>query len=105
MSYEYLAKAALNTPVAPVALRRLVDSPEVFSLAEFLSISGDSIQLRWRGLPPRQDWPEDITISSSTNGLLVSFHSGAAHLREEFLLSITKACSNSGVSVTAFEEM
>lgn len=102
MSYEYFAGVS---PESSIPLIKLFDSSDVSLLAEVLSAAPSEVLLRWLDLPKRSEWPEDITVVRQPDGLLISFYSGTAARRDEFLAYLRMRLAQDAQVFVEFEEV
>lgn len=101
MSYEYFAAVGADTSVP---LTQLFDSSDMRSRVEVLSAAPSEVLLRWLDAQKRSEWPEDITVVRQPDGLLISFHSGTASNRDEFLLCMRMRLAQDAQVFVKFEE-
>ena len=66
---------------------------------------GGSLLLRWRGLPSRTEWPEDVAISFVPDGMFAVFHSATADQRQNLINSLESLISQVICSRVKFDEV
>jgi len=102
MAFEYLAALGADTSIP---LAKLFDSSDMRSRIEVLSAGSSEVLLRWLEAPRRAEWPEDIAVVRQPDGLLISFHSGTASARGEFLSCIRTQLVQAAQIFVEFEEL
>jgi hypothetical protein len=101
MSYEYFAAVDNDSSIQ---LPRIFESPDMRALVSILSASSSEVLLRWLGVAKRTEWPEDITVALRQDGLLVSFHTGTASSRADFLSCMRTRLAEDASTSVEFEE-
>lgn len=102
MAYEYLAALGADTSIP---LAKLFDSSDMRSRVEVVSSAPSEVLLRWLDAPRRVEWPEDIAVVRQPDSLLISFHSGTALARGEFLSCIRTQLVQAAQVFVEFEEL
>lgn len=90
MSYEYFAKIDGSTEVV---LPKIFQAEEIRNRASILETEQNQITLRWIDESKRDEWPEDISVNRIDDGFIVSFRTGSAAQRNEFVSLLTKLIS------------
>jgi hypothetical protein len=102
MSDEYFA------PLEPGVLPAISTLPAALgNRAGVMTLrqSENAIALRWGGQTPRDRWPEDIEISRTSEGVLVSIHIATAMQRAEFIERLTEAVRELTGQAVEFQEL
>jgi hypothetical protein len=102
MSYEYFVTIN-QRDIRPLA--EFIQPILPWLPVEVLSISNEEVRLRWKNLPRRPDWPEDVIVMKNTRGIYISFHVGSEELRQLMLDSLNKLLNDEVGPAIKFVEL